>query len=990
MLCSLNAARAKRLKQNNTLHVFSGVFFVIISFVLAFYLYYPSVVGAASSPSYNYYDSGSKIGAKGGQFGDATIQLDRKTAGSKVYTGKVQIVYTYNTNWNLFKWAGAIGIGNKTATCVAGVQVSVNSSNENKASISTPASLNNPGTVFKAKDSTYTGPCTSDIASSMSDFNKGSIVIGGSTSSKGGIGVVAETDNTRQISVTVYSEKSGSDLKKIGLKASLTDAMGKAIKSTDFTTDGKYAFDDKYSVNQSFFKDISPGKYKICLTPASTFSFAQCQNVTKAYNAMPDVRFGTPKGAFNINGKIVSTLVNISVPDSDQAGTYGPISLEIIKLSSISDKSSGSYLDTEITDSIEVENTTKSNPVILNAKFDLIEAGFYKLCISKSALCSSNFKKETNWESSPPATQINVPASKSSDYFVAKSATCAIDGIGWIVCPTMKFMGGISDGAFGLVSQLLSIKPNLVASGSASGTFVAWQYFRDIANVVFVVAFMIIIFSQLTSVGISNYGVKKMIPRLVITAILVNVSFYVCQIAVDISEILGHSLNIFIGTTIPEQIKITATTQTWDKIITGAVGGTVLSIGGVALAGAAVVAAVLSVTLPVLLAVLLSLLLTLIILIGRQAAIVILIVIAPLAFVAYLLPNTEKWFKKWYTTFGALLMVYPIVALLFGGGKLTGIILNNAAGGDFLIQLMALGVTSIPLIVVPSLLKGAMSATGSIGAKLNGWSSKANGGIGNRLKDSTKIGTGMSDALNYRQQQRMIGLAKGRGNGKGINKLFNAVGGGKYANYSATRGAALENKEFEEGVAASATSMQGRTSDQMLGTALDANASSEQRTAAIRHVMKNGNFEQRSKVLESSHTADANGRAAIRDGYFAKGDNQFYGAALGDQLMGDAKVDLNAGMDSQLTGGKVSASTLVADADATGAMAARAKVLGTADERQRVQAQLKALAISAQQSPATSSLVTQKIENQFQSIRELGVPEGPPVPPSAPPADYQI
>jgi len=273
---------------------------------------------------------------------------------------------------------------------------------------------------------------------------------------------------------------------------------------------------------------------------------------------------------------------------------------------------------------------------------------------------------------------------------------------------------------------------------------------------------------------------------------------------------------------------------------------------------------------------------------------------------------------------------------------------------------------------------------------LNGWSSKANGGIGNRLKDSTKIGTGMSDALNYRQQQRMIGLAKGRGNGKGINKLFNAVGGGKYANYSATRGAALENKEFEEGVAASATSMQGRTSDQMLGTALDANASSEQRTAAIRHVMKNGNFEQRSKVLESSHTADANGRAAIRDGYFAKGDNQFYGAALGDQLMGDAKVDLNAGMDSQLTGGKVSASTLVADADATGAMAARAKVLGTADERQRVQAQLKALAISAQQSPATSSLVTQKIENQFQSIRELGVPEGPPVPPSAPPADYQI
>lgn len=41
-------------------------------------------------------------------------------------------------------------------------------------------------------------------------------------------------------------------------------------------------------------------------------------------------------------------------------------------------------------------------------------------------------------------------------------------------------------------------------------------------------------------------------------------------------------------------------------------------------------------------------------LIARKALIVILIVISPLAFVAFLLPNTEKFFSKWRSTFVGL------------------------------------------------------------------------------------------------------------------------------------------------------------------------------------------------------------------------------------------------------------------------------------------------------------------------------------------------
>lgn len=65
---------------------------------------------------------------------------------------------------------------------------------------------------------------------------------------------------------------------------------------------------------------------------------------------------------------------------------------------------------------------------------------------------------------------------------------------------------------------------------------------RNYANVAFIVVFLIIIFSQVSNVGINNYGIKRMLPKLLIAAILVNISFYVCAIMVDLSNLLGAGL----------------------------------------------------------------------------------------------------------------------------------------------------------------------------------------------------------------------------------------------------------------------------------------------------------------------------------------------------------------------------------------------------------------------------------------------------------------
>lgn len=279
-------------------------------------------------------------------------------------------------------------------------------------------------------------------------------------------------------------------------------------------------------------------------------------------------------------------------------------------------------------------------------------------------------------------------------------SSCKIEGIGWIICPVFDFMGEIVDVAYQYVDDLLSVQP-LMTTGNSQGTYDAWVVMRNIANVAFVIAFIFIIFSQLTSIGISNYGVKKMLPRLVIAAVLVNVSFWVCAIAVDISNIIGSSImSVFnnIGATIKTPVGLTDTGDRgngWGGIITAVLGGTVALYAG------------LSALIPALLAVFVAIVTVFLVLVLRQALIILLVVVAPLAFVAYLLPNTEDWFTKWRKFLMTLLLMYPIIAAIFGASALASTIVMQAAGDNVVVQIMGAAIAIIPLAITPIVMKSA-------------------------------------------------------------------------------------------------------------------------------------------------------------------------------------------------------------------------------------------------------------------------------------------
>ncbi|TWP22116.1 hypothetical protein EUA67_00890 [TM7 phylum sp. oral taxon 352] len=312
------------------------------------------------------------------------------------------------------------------------------------------------------------------------------------------------------------------------------------------------------------------------------------------------------------------------------------------------------------------------------------------------------------------------------------STSCDVQGIGWFICPVSNWLADGIDYMYSALQEFLKTKP-LETTNQNSGIYLAWVIMRNISNVAFIVAFLVIIYSQLTSVGISNYGVKKMIPRLVIAAVLVNLSFTICAILLDLSNIAGYAFqDAFMGikntiSTVGEN----TSTWTWSEVISTALSNGALAIGAITFTTELLPMLVPAATLAGL-----TLLLILLIMAARQALIIILIIISPLAFVCYLLPGTEKWFKKWRDSFLTMLVFFPAFAVVFGGAQLAGIIIiQNASGSNgAIMHVLGMLVQIIPLAITPLIMK----FSGGVLGKFAGFVNDKNKGLYDRSKNWSK------------------------------------------------------------------------------------------------------------------------------------------------------------------------------------------------------------------------------------------------------------
>lgn len=359
-------------------------------------------------------------------------------------------------------------------------------------------------------------------------------------------------------------------------------------------------------------------------------------------------------------------------------------------------------------------------------------------CAKKGTKAGDNVEKCNKKENEDSEECKNNPAGEDdgdSDGSNDKNS-CAIEWVGWIMCPIINGANGMVVTTYSIMQKhFLNIKADEIFQQDKPA-FKTWSSFRDIANVFFVIALSIIIFSQVSGAGISNYGIKKMLPKIIVFAILVNISWYVSVLMIDISNIVGHSLFEWLSN--DGQWDYSSDSQTENNPIEQILGGAaVLGVGSAAGITSAFAAG--SSTLLFLISAALALIMMVFILLIRQAAVIVLVVISPVAFVAGILPNTEGFFKKWMKFLKNMLMIYPICSLIVGGAIFVSNLLYSNESNPLL--KVAYGLLPIlSLFTIVAIIKSVLSIIdGLTGGNLRGTLDRMSGRINNGIKESSPI-----------------------------------------------------------------------------------------------------------------------------------------------------------------------------------------------------------------------------------------------------------
>ena len=327
--------------------------------------------------------------------------------------------------------------------------------------------------------------------------------------------------------------------------------------------------------------------------------------------------------------------------------------------------------------------------------------------------------------------------------------------LGWSICPAINAAIIFADGAWSIFEFFLINNPL-----DGSGTYYdSWTKVRDLANAILVVIFLGIVISQVSNIGISNYGIKKMLPRLVIVAVAINISYYLMQVIIDIANITGKSIDgIFSGFESYSGLKAAnGWSVLFDSILLSA---TVAGSVGVTLAAGAVLGwpAIILFLGAMIIPAIIGIIAGLLALQVRSMLIPILAIFSPVALVAWVLPNTQKLFDKWKSMFTGLVFLYPLASIYYGGLKFAASITLTSGESISIQRLMALAALFIGTFMVAVIAIKSNSIMGKIVGGI--------GGFANKLGVSRLGGFVSNTASDMMSSRRAEFLSKGPGGRK--------------------------------------------------------------------------------------------------------------------------------------------------------------------------------------------------------------------------------
>lgn len=330
----------------------------------------------------------------------------------------------------------------------------------------------------------------------------------------------------------------------------------------------------------------------------------------------------------------------------------------------------------------------------------------------------------------------------------------------WVICPVIGIGEELVRRIDNFITSSLDFQTDTVfdtTSQTSRGYYVAWNSFRILATALLIIAGLFMITSHaLGFEALDAYTIRKVMPRLLIAAIGISLSWPLMKFTIDFFNTLGVDIRNLIYSPFSYLSK------------DGTLGGSTILAGDAAIFGYLFVfgpGAILSLLATAALAVLVGFL----VIIVRDLALIVLIVIAPVAIATYVLPNTQKVWKLWKDNFLGLLLVFPIISAfiavghVFSAVSLSSASGNGATGGGTAAQIVGFIAYFLPYFLLPVAFRLATGVIGTVAGFVN----DRHRGAFDRLK------AGRGNAAKARHASRMAGDGKVFGAGsKGIGSLY--------------------------------------------------------------------------------------------------------------------------------------------------------------------------------------------------------------------------
>jgi MFS family permease len=311
------------------------------------------------------------------------------------------------------------------------------------------------------------------------------------------------------------------------------------------------------------------------------------------------------------------------------------------------------------------------------------------------------------------------------------SCYSGIPVFGWLLCPILDLTDGAYSFARTTVQSLLYINDSAFSPELKS----SWSAVRNFSSLLIVLVALFMVASQIFSFEfMSAYTVKKVLPRLVIAAILIQLSWFIFTTLIVITNAVGIGLYSLLtspfgggGDIMNLTGIINAKAPTAVALANTGIFASIIAAGFIGLAALATPGALLTLCFTAI-GVLISILVVLFTLIIRKVLIIVLLTLAPLALVAWILPNTKRYWDMWWQLFSKLLLMFPLIMLLFAAGTIGASILSNqgtVSAIDYIIVIIAY---FAPLFLIPATFKfaggmftTAVSAINKAGGRAKGF-----------------------------------------------------------------------------------------------------------------------------------------------------------------------------------------------------------------------------------------------------------------------------